>query len=43
VVGATRATASAMARGLLGSRAEDPLAKRDPQVIRETLPGCYPA
>ena len=39
VLGATRATASVMARDLLGSRAEDPLAERDPQFIRETLPG----
>ena len=37
-LGATRATASVMARDLLGSRAEDPLAERDPQFIRETLP-----
>jgi len=35
---ATRATASVMARDLLGSRAEDPLAERDPRFIRETLP-----
>src|SRR6266480_45831 len=27
-----------MARDLLGSRAEDPLAERDPRFIRETLP-----
>jgi 1-acyl-sn-glycerol-3-phosphate acyltransferase len=39
VLGATRATASVMARDLLGFRAEDPLAERDPQFIRETLPG----
>ena len=37
-LGATRATASVMVRGLLGSRAEDPLAERDSQFIRETLP-----
>ncbi len=35
---ATRATASVMARDLLGSRAEDPLAERDPRFIRQTLP-----
>jgi 1-acyl-sn-glycerol-3-phosphate acyltransferase len=39
VLGATHATASAMARDMLGSQAEDPLAERDPQFIRETLPG----
>jgi 1-acyl-sn-glycerol-3-phosphate acyltransferase len=39
VLGAARATASVMARDLLGSRAADPLAERDPQFIRETLPG----
>ena len=39
VLGATRATASVIARDLLGFRAEDPLAERDPQFIRETLPG----
>ena len=37
-LGATRATASVMARDLLGSRAEDPLAERDPRFIRQTLP-----
>lgn len=37
-LGATRATASVMAQDLLGSRAEDPLAERDPRFIRETLP-----
>jgi len=35
---ATRATASVMARDLFGSRAADPLAERDPQFIRQTLP-----
>jgi 1-acyl-sn-glycerol-3-phosphate acyltransferase len=39
VLGATRATASVMARDLLGFRAEDPLGERDPVFIRETLPG----
>jgi 1-acyl-sn-glycerol-3-phosphate acyltransferase len=37
-LGATRATASVTARDLRGSRAEDPLAERDPRFIRETLP-----
>jgi 1-acyl-sn-glycerol-3-phosphate acyltransferase len=37
-LGATRATASALVGDLLGSRPEDPLAERDPQFIRETLP-----
>ena len=37
-LGATRATASVMARDLVGSRAEDPLAERDPRFIRQTLP-----
>ncbi len=35
---ATRATASVMTRDLLGPRAKDPLAERDPRFIRETLP-----
>jgi 1-acyl-sn-glycerol-3-phosphate acyltransferase len=35
---ATRATASVMARDLVRSRAEDPLAERDPRFIRQTLP-----
>ncbi len=37
-LGATRITTSEMVRDLLGSRAGDPLAERDPQFIRETLP-----
>lgn len=37
-LGATRATASVIARNLLGRRAEDPLAERDPDFIRATLP-----
>lgn len=39
MLGATRATSMAMARDLRGPRAKDPLAERDPQFIRETLPG----
>jgi 1-acyl-sn-glycerol-3-phosphate acyltransferase len=39
-IGATRATASVVARDLLGRHAEDPLAERDPQFIRETLPAA---
>ncbi|MFL5899393.1 MAG: lysophospholipid acyltransferase family protein [Solirubrobacterales bacterium] len=35
---ATRATASVMARDLVGSRPQDALAERDPRFIRETLP-----
>ena len=34
---ATRATASVMARDLVGSRPQDALAERDPRFIRETL------
>jgi 1-acyl-sn-glycerol-3-phosphate acyltransferase len=37
-LGAARATASVMAQDLFGSRGEDPLAERDPQFVRETLP-----
>lgn len=36
-VGATRATASVVARDLLRRHTEDPLAERDPEYIRETL------
>ncbi len=39
-IGATRATASAMVQDLLGLHAEDPLAERDPEFIRETLPSA---
>ncbi len=37
-IGATRATTRETIRDLLGSRADDPLAERDPRFIRETLP-----
>ena len=37
-LGAARVTAPLFVSDLLGSRAEDPLAERDPRFIRETLP-----